>query len=180
MTICKVCGSGFIQDSVLCAACETPHHEECFLYSHGCSVYACGSPKYKVALYNNGGKFIGLETKDITAKSLTDILRPEMPLRHEEQLITSFLHGYTVYRIHHHAPHPYAVDHATDALHIPDDWTRSLCRWAATEWGKVIGVDGWENFSVTNQEKQQFTSLVTKYAHELRKHMPGSYSKGNK
>lgn len=169
MTICKVCGTGFEQDSILCAQCETPHHTDCFLYSRGCSVYACGSLKYKAALYNDIGKFIGLETKDVATLSLTDIMtKIEIPHDHASLVLTYFLRGYNVYRILHQQPHVLAVDSATDTLNITDNLTRAICRWAAVEWRKILPDD----FFIGPEEKKQFTAIVKKYANELRKHTP--------
>ncbi len=41
---CPICGdllSGF--PSVHCAACETPHHRQCWTYNKRCATFACGS-----------------------------------------------------------------------------------------------------------------------------------------
>lgn len=38
---CKVCGQPIAGRCVLCAACETPHHQDCWSYSGGCSVFGC-------------------------------------------------------------------------------------------------------------------------------------------
>lgn len=38
---CKVCGQAIAGRCVVCAACETPHHQDCWSYSGGCSVYGC-------------------------------------------------------------------------------------------------------------------------------------------
>jgi hypothetical protein len=39
---CGVCGTELGYRTVTCAACDTPHHRECWEYNAGCSVYACG------------------------------------------------------------------------------------------------------------------------------------------
>jgi hypothetical protein len=39
---CRVCGCGLDGGLVRCASCRTPHHEDCWSYNGGCSVYACG------------------------------------------------------------------------------------------------------------------------------------------
>ena len=38
---CRVCGQGILGPCVLCAACETPHHQDCWSYGEGCSVFGC-------------------------------------------------------------------------------------------------------------------------------------------
>jgi hypothetical protein len=40
---CGVCGEEPTTRRVQCAKCDTPHHDECWKYGGGCSVYACGS-----------------------------------------------------------------------------------------------------------------------------------------
>ena len=41
-TICKVCGEAILDDAVIvCAACNTPHHRDCWEYVGGCSIYGC-------------------------------------------------------------------------------------------------------------------------------------------
>lgn len=48
---CPVCASGFAEGPasriaarvVTCSTCATPHHAECFAFSAGCAMYACGS-----------------------------------------------------------------------------------------------------------------------------------------
>jgi hypothetical protein len=41
---CPVCSEGLADWTLVsCAACETPHHRDCWSYNHGCAVYACGS-----------------------------------------------------------------------------------------------------------------------------------------
>ena len=39
---CGVCGEEAASRRVLCGKCATPHHEECWSYSGGCSVFGCG------------------------------------------------------------------------------------------------------------------------------------------
>ncbi len=40
---CQVCGEAIEQTTiVLCARCRTPHHQDCWSYGEGCSVYGCG------------------------------------------------------------------------------------------------------------------------------------------
>ena len=173
MNKCLVCGTGFDQDCVLCAACETAHHEDCFQYNRRCSTYACGSQKYKTAQYNDLGKFIGLETKDVAIKNLADLLRADAkPMDHATFFITNFLRHYTVFRTTlHNAHHIDAVDYATETLHITDVWTRAICRWAAIEWSRVGGYE-WDTFFAGPEEKVKFPFIVNKYANELRKHLP--------
>ena len=43
---CKVCGEAIFFNRIHCARCETPHHLDCWEYSTGCSVYACGCRDY--------------------------------------------------------------------------------------------------------------------------------------
>jgi len=42
---CQVCGEPLATDLVYCAACQTPHHRECWEYFGGCSTYACGQKR---------------------------------------------------------------------------------------------------------------------------------------
>lgn len=43
MEHCQVCGEALADAPVvLCRACRTPHHRECWRYNRGCSVYSCG------------------------------------------------------------------------------------------------------------------------------------------
>ena len=42
---CLICRHELADDIIYCGRCHTPHHRECFAYSGGCSVYACGSRK---------------------------------------------------------------------------------------------------------------------------------------
>jgi len=46
---CLVCHGGLGSDVVYCYRCGTPHHRECFRYAGSCSVYACGSRRYRRA-----------------------------------------------------------------------------------------------------------------------------------
>lgn len=42
---CGVCGSVVTPvRQLVCPACNTPHHRECWAYNEGCSMYGCGSP----------------------------------------------------------------------------------------------------------------------------------------
>ena len=43
---CQVCGTEMADRVVQCAACGTPHHEECWLYAGECSTYACQETAY--------------------------------------------------------------------------------------------------------------------------------------
>lgn len=41
---CKVCGTGLaVERAVYCPKCQTPHHESCWEYAGGCSVYGCSA-----------------------------------------------------------------------------------------------------------------------------------------
>ena len=40
---CGVCGEEAVTRVVQCAKCMTPHHDECWSYGGGCSIYGCGS-----------------------------------------------------------------------------------------------------------------------------------------
>jgi len=42
---CKVCRQMIIGPCVLCAACETSHHEDCWTYGGGCAVFGCRKPE---------------------------------------------------------------------------------------------------------------------------------------
>jgi len=39
---CRVCGTAIEVKRVLCKKCRTPHHEDCWKYNDGCSIFACG------------------------------------------------------------------------------------------------------------------------------------------
>ena len=40
--ICKVCGEPILAGAVIvCAACNTPHHRDCWEYVGACSIYGC-------------------------------------------------------------------------------------------------------------------------------------------
>jgi hypothetical protein len=40
--ICKVCGEPIVDGAVIvCAACNTPHHRDCWEYVGACSIYGC-------------------------------------------------------------------------------------------------------------------------------------------
>jgi hypothetical protein len=40
--ICKVCGEPIEgHDAIVCAACNTPHHRDCWEYVGACSIYGC-------------------------------------------------------------------------------------------------------------------------------------------
>ncbi|MBI4859627.1 MAG: hypothetical protein HY815_05105 [Candidatus Riflebacteria bacterium] len=41
--ICRVCGSPLSSPMVVCPACATPHHKDCWEYNRGCSIYGCSS-----------------------------------------------------------------------------------------------------------------------------------------
>ncbi|MHC5539232.1 RING finger protein, partial [Singulisphaera rosea] len=39
--ICKVCGEPIVTPGVLCVACRTPHHRDCWEFVGSCSIYGC-------------------------------------------------------------------------------------------------------------------------------------------
>ena len=39
--ICKVCGEPIADPGVVCAACRTPHHRDCWEFVGSCSIYGC-------------------------------------------------------------------------------------------------------------------------------------------
>lgn len=47
--ICRVCGSPLAAPITHCPACETPHHQDCWEYNRGCSIYGC-SPAVKITI----------------------------------------------------------------------------------------------------------------------------------
>ncbi|MBI4440569.1 hypothetical protein HY639_00225 [Candidatus Woesearchaeota archaeon] len=61
MEVCKVCGDELNQSRVLCKECNTAHHEECFSFSGGCSIFGCGSREYAKLTYNPQGHVSGIE-----------------------------------------------------------------------------------------------------------------------
>jgi hypothetical protein len=50
---CRVCGEAVTEPVVICTRCKTPHHLDCWQYSQGCSVYACGGKEYVAAKREN-------------------------------------------------------------------------------------------------------------------------------
>ena len=45
-TMCQVCGSSLASGAVVrCAACGTPHHEDCWQYARNCSTFGCTSQR---------------------------------------------------------------------------------------------------------------------------------------
>jgi hypothetical protein len=45
-TVCQVCGSSLARGTVVrCAACGTPHHEDCWQYTRKCSTFGCTSQR---------------------------------------------------------------------------------------------------------------------------------------
>ena len=40
--VCQICGDSITVDVVFCRSCKTPHHQDCWQYYGGCSVYGCG------------------------------------------------------------------------------------------------------------------------------------------
>jgi hypothetical protein len=38
---CPVCGGDLLEDVVFCGLCGIPHHEECWLFTGRCAIYAC-------------------------------------------------------------------------------------------------------------------------------------------
>lgn len=45
--ICRVCGSPLADPITHCPACETPHHQDCWEYNRGCSIFGC-SPAIRI------------------------------------------------------------------------------------------------------------------------------------
>jgi hypothetical protein len=38
---CKVCGEAIVTVHVICLACRTPHHRDCWTFVGGCSIFGC-------------------------------------------------------------------------------------------------------------------------------------------
>ena len=47
--ICQVCGEAIEADPVLCRACKTPHHKDCWSYYGACSTYGCGEKRFTLS-----------------------------------------------------------------------------------------------------------------------------------
>jgi hypothetical protein len=47
--ICQICGESITENPVLCRACKTPHHQDCWVYYGRCSTYGCGETRYTAA-----------------------------------------------------------------------------------------------------------------------------------
>lgn len=43
---CRVCGEPLDSRPVYCAACETPHHSDCWQYTGRCAIFACGARSF--------------------------------------------------------------------------------------------------------------------------------------
>lgn len=39
--LCKVCGEPILGHHVRCSTCKTPHHQDCWEFVGGCSIYGC-------------------------------------------------------------------------------------------------------------------------------------------
>lgn len=39
--VCQVCGDPVLDEGLACAACGTPHHEDCWAYAGGCTTFGC-------------------------------------------------------------------------------------------------------------------------------------------
>jgi hypothetical protein len=39
--VCKVCGDPITEEHVVCSACRTPHHRDCWQFVGGCSIFGC-------------------------------------------------------------------------------------------------------------------------------------------
>ena len=59
---CPVCGTPvFVEGSVACNVCQTPHHKDCWEYNEGCAIYGC-----KNALE-------GIERRDLSKDALSQL-----------------------------------------------------------------------------------------------------------
>ncbi|MEQ8789052.1 MAG: RING finger protein [Pirellulaceae bacterium] len=45
--ICQVCGEPIVDRMVVCRACRTPHHQDCWKYYGACSTYGCGQKTFR-------------------------------------------------------------------------------------------------------------------------------------
>jgi len=45
--VCQVCGEPIVDRMVLCRACRTPHHLDCWKYYGACSTYGCGQKSFR-------------------------------------------------------------------------------------------------------------------------------------
>jgi hypothetical protein len=41
--LCKVCGEAIAEHHVVCTACRTPHHRDCWVFVGGCSIFGCNN-----------------------------------------------------------------------------------------------------------------------------------------
>lgn len=44
---CLVCAMALGEELVWCVACDTPAHEECFVYNGSCAIYACNEKRFR-------------------------------------------------------------------------------------------------------------------------------------
>lgn len=45
--VCMVCGDQIVDRQVFCSSCDTPHHDDCWVYLGQCSIYGCGETNKK-------------------------------------------------------------------------------------------------------------------------------------
>lgn len=78
--VCRVCGSPLAVPIVRCPACDTPHHQDCWAYNRGCSIFGC-SP--------------ALSIKDVTAAEpqVSLVITTEADRRTEERWRTARIVG---------------------------------------------------------------------------------------
>jgi hypothetical protein len=43
--VCKVCGETIVIPAVVCEACKTPHHRDCWDFVGACSIYGCNGKR---------------------------------------------------------------------------------------------------------------------------------------
>ena len=43
---CQICGGQIHSGLVYCRRCQTPHHQDCWIYNGVCSIYGCGETQY--------------------------------------------------------------------------------------------------------------------------------------
>ena len=51
--VCKVCGEAIAGAHVLCVACKTPHHRDCWMFIGGCSVFGCQGKHSLAAVFRS-------------------------------------------------------------------------------------------------------------------------------
>ena len=73
--LCPVCRREITELSALCRRCETPHHPDCWDFSRGCAVFACGETRAELV------PGVQLARRESELMVLDDSTLPSEPIR---------------------------------------------------------------------------------------------------